>query len=179
MEHTSLEVWKSVEGYEEYEVSSFWNVMSLNYHMSWKSKLLKPGNSKWYKKVRLSKDKISKNFSIHRLVALAFLENPENKPQVNHINGIKSDNRIDNLEFATANENMQHASKTWLQKVGRWVENPLSKPLLQFSKAGEFIREFWGVSEVGRDLWINQGNISECCHWNRKSAGWFIWRLKQ
>lgn len=148
------EIWKDVIWYEgKYQVSNIWNVMSLNYNHTWKPKLLIPWtNSHWYKIVILSSNNLKKNFSVHRLVALAFIENTYNKETVNHINWIKSDNYLGNLEWATSSENNRHAFRTWLNKnhnfltnhPGKWkfwAESKSSKLILQFTKDLVFIKE--------------------------------------
>lgn len=117
------EVWKDIEGYEGlYQVSTCGNIKSLpkvrrngtgTYIQ--KERLLKPSNtSTGYKKVELCKDGKRKSFKVHRLVAIAFIPNPDNKPEVNHIDGNKINNNIDNLEWVTSSENSVHAYETGL-----------------------------------------------------------------
>jgi len=102
-----MEIWKDVLGYEGiYKVSSIGRIKSLKFG---KEKILKPVlNSKKYPMVNLLKDNPRKNFLIHRLLGVAFIPNPENKCDINHINGIKNDNRIENLEWCTRSENLYH-----------------------------------------------------------------------
>lgn len=103
----NLEQWKAVNGWEQYEVSNCGNVRNAK-----TGRILKPGTNKHgYLKVVFSKNGKTKDQAVHRLVAEAFIANPSNKQQVNHINGNKKDNRIENLEWATQGENNLHANR--------------------------------------------------------------------
>jgi hypothetical protein len=108
-----MEQWKDVKGYEGiYQVSNEGRVKSIGYS---KERILKPINLNGYLIVNLYKDKINKQYYIHRLVCLNFLDNPENKKEVNHINGLKTNNRLENLEWVTPKENTIHAVDTGLK----------------------------------------------------------------
>lgn len=119
-----MEIWKDIKGYEGYyQVSNLGRVKSLNTRLKYrygyrtrKGRILKPSIShKGYFKITLSKNNKSRNATIHRTVAQAFIPNPENKPCTNHKNGIKTDNRVENLEWCTISENTQHAYDTGLK----------------------------------------------------------------
>lgn len=102
------EIWKKIDGYENYFISSLGRIKSLKYGYE---KILKPNfdRHKRYLLIGLSKNNFVKMFLVHRLVANAFIENKENKKEVNHKNCITYDNRVENLEWVTKNENMKHA----------------------------------------------------------------------
>ena len=124
------EIWKPIENYEGlYEVSNLGRVRSIdriiimkhrngcNATHYYKGKILATRkNNSGYLKVDLIKDKKAKTFFVHRLVAIAFISNVENKPQVNHIDGNKENNTIENIEWCDAFENQQHALNIGLRK---------------------------------------------------------------
>lgn len=127
-----MELWKDLYGYEGiYQVSSLGNIKRLpliiksknNIHKYYKEMLLKPSKTKYgYLKVSLTKYK-KITYLLHRLVALTFIDNPENKPQVNHKDANKSNNNISNLEWVTSNENIQHAYRNGLIKPMKGILN--------------------------------------------------------
>lgn len=131
------EVWKHVNGFKGvYEVSNLGRVRSKDHVVKTRTngtriqygRVLKGSVSiKGYLRVALSSDCVKFNASVHRLVAISFIQNPENKPQVNHINGVKSDNRVDNLEWCTNSENQIHAVKNKLIKHNLGDKHHMSK----------------------------------------------------
>lgn len=120
---TINEIWKPIKGYEGlYEVSNFGRVKSLNYNRTGEEKILKFLENKKYLSVSLWKNKKYKQYKVHRLVAITFIPNPDNKPYVNHLDCDPSNNNVNNLEWCTQKENMQYAGK--LNRLGeKSVEN--------------------------------------------------------
>lgn len=163
-----IEIWRDIKDYEGlYQVSNFGRVKNVR-----TSKILKvKEHTRGYLKVCLCKDGKTKQFFVHRLVAQAFIPNPLNLPQVNHkIEGEegKKINTVENLEWCDAKYNMNYGTRN--EKV--------SKPVLQFSKNGCFVKEWSSVMEVQRQLGYGQGHISNCCNGKLKSAYGYIWRYK-
>lgn len=107
--------WKAIPDFFGYEASIYGKIRSLNYKRMGKVKELKPAlDKKGYLRTALVIDGKSKTIKVHRIIALTFIPNPENKPQVNHGDGVKTNNRVDNLFWATNAENVQHAYDTGL-----------------------------------------------------------------
>lgn len=133
------EIWKDIDGYEMYQVSNRGRIFSRYSDKVLKSNIRGDG----YAEVTLIDCKKRKNHNIHVLVAKYFIENPENKPYVNHLNGIKHDNDVSNLEWVTPQENTRHAFDTGLMKSGE--EHPFynkkhsdkSKDLMRKAKLGK------------------------------------------
>lgn len=170
----SNQIWKDVVGYEGlYLVSNDGKVRGTKM----KKKLRYTYSYNGYQNVKLYSDAKGKVFKVHRLVAQAFIENKENKPQVNHINGIKTDNRVKNLEWVTPTENLKHACANGLIDTSiAWHKQ--EKPVYQLSLKGEIIKKWVSLSEASRTLGLQISNISHCCAGKIKSTGGYKWSLE-
>lgn len=168
------EIWKSIKGYPNYMVSNMGNVKSLGRLVDRKSKgkrwqeekILKPKidnrEGKGYLFVCLYKNGVKKWYPIHRLVYEAFYGIIPQGMQVNHINEIKSDNRLENLNLMTPKENANWGTRN--ERVTEKTTNgKLSKPVVQMDKTNKIIAEFPSIMEVQRRLGISVSHISKCC----------------
>ena len=156
------EIWKDITGYEGlYQVSNTGKVKSLNYRRTGKEKIMKAyPNGKGYLKVFLCKNGKQKNCRINRLVALAFIPNPDNLPEVNHIDKDKTNNKVENLEWCTTQYN---------------VEYSLAKAVIAIDKITGLILEFPSIMEAERQTGIANQRICDCCKGKIKSAKGYYW----
>ena len=171
-----LEEWKTVvyngEVWEEYEVSNYGNVRSVKVdkHSKKHNKTIKPTTLKnGYLQVLMRKNGKRKQFLVHRVVAYTWIENDEplTKTQVNHKNEIKTDNRVENLEWLSPKDNthygtgMERKAKTQGKRV-KCVETGVI---------------YDSVADTSRKTGLSQGNICQCCNGKRKSCGGFTWEF--
>lgn len=170
-----MEQWKDIKGYEgRYQISSLGRVKSLpkkkgngEGYMT-DTKIMKPSvNHYGYCIVNLCEKCTCTFKQVHRLVAEAFIPNPNNKAQVNHINGNKSDNRVENLEWCTNGENQVHRHKVLKQKS-------YGKPIVCVENS----REYTSAFVAGKQENIDASTITACCRGRRKTAGGYHWKYK-
>ena len=186
------EEWKPVAGFEsEYLISSHCRVWSNH-----SQKILKNKHVKGYQYVSLCSCGFRQERRIHRMVAEAFIPNPYNKPTVNHINETKSDNRVENLEWATTREQNTHGTRTaramantnWAARTAKMnykaiaakhdyhkINQNQMKPVLQYDKHGIFVARHPGVAAAARAIGGNAGCICECLKGRRKTSAGFKW----
>ena len=152
------EIWKDIEGYEGlYQVSNLGRVQSLY----GKGRILKQSNSTVYPHVSLSKNGQSTTFSVHRLVGLAFVPNPENKPEINHKDGDKNNNVASNLEWITASENQKHSVSIGLKASGEQVKNHKlsAKDVYEIRSLYVPNKRGHGCRALGKKYGVNSGTI--------------------
>jgi hypothetical protein len=184
------EIWRDVIGYEGfYKVSNLGRIKSIDRiiphsHsgcMTFKERIIKPAKNKGgYLIVILNKRGKTIAKTLHRLIAISFINNDEKKPQINHLNGDKLDNCVNNLEWCTQSENQIHAFKLGLNKgshKGLFGEfHNRSKKVDQYDLNNNYIKTYFGISEAERMTRINLRCISNVCLGKQKTAGGFVWR---
>lgn len=158
-----------------------------SYPKNWSSalwKYLKQRISKWYSVVWLSPiwgKETRKFFKVHRLLALTFIPNPENKPEVNHKNGVKIYNRVWNLEWCTHSENHLHRFRVLWHKwhKGRCFPNRKMKQVMQFLPNWVLCETHRSARDASKKTWILREWISRCARWKYwcKTCWWFIWKF--
>ena len=174
-----MEIWKNVPGYIGlYKVSNHGRVKSVKKQLVLKTS----GSGNRYKTVALCNG-MRKTFRLHRLVAAAFIPNPDNKPCVDHIDGNKSNNKADNLRWVTTKENCNNPiTKSRLnKKIGEYMVGRLgglhqrAKQIAMYSICGDLIKTFLSVKDAQRETGLNDSNIVKCCKGIKKTCGGYIW----
>lgn len=186
------EEWKPIIDYEQlYEISNLGRLKSLSKKKRNKEIIVQPilNPKTKYLHCLLWKDGKRKGVYYHRLVATHFILNPLTLPEVNHKDGDKANNRVDNLEWCTEKQNKKHALETGLWKhtdahkkaMGDYNRRTKSKKVYQYDKDGKFLAEFSSTEEAANHIRASQSNVVNCCN-NRKyykSVKGFVFSYKQ
>ncbi len=185
-EEKQLEVWKPIPNYEEYEVSNLGRVKRLAYDkpvcgggaQHCNERILLPQRRRFnYQAVALSKNDKVKFFLVHRLVAIVFIPNPNNLPQVNHKDEDPSNNCVGNLEWCDQKYNSNYGTSK--ERISLKLKNGvLSKPVQQYTIEAQFIKEYPSANEASRELGLAVSGIVNCCNGSKKytTCGGFIWK---
>lgn len=166
------EIWKDIPDYEGlYQVSNLGRIKSLKFNHTNYEKILKNSTNQNYPTIILNHNYKPKTFLIHRLVAETFIPNLKKLPCVNHINGIKTDNRVENLEWCTYSENMKHCVETKLYK-------PTNKKVCQYNLNNVLIKTWDSIKQAAISVNGNSTGIVRCCknkYYNKTYKG-YIWK---
>ena len=183
----AIEIWKDIPNYEGYQVSNLGRVKSLKRFRkgkngslaSIKEKILKPKIShNGYYRVALFKNSKVRFYFVHRLVWLVFNGPIPENMQINHINEVKTDNKLENLNLMTAKENANWGSRNERSAKKR-INGKCSKAVLQYDLQDNLIKEYASTKQVYRELGFNQSSICGCCNGKYKQMYGFIWRYKK
>lgn len=165
--NNEIEIWKDIVGYEgKYQVSSLGRIKNFK-----KNTFLKPINhSGGYLNVDLYKNGTSLKKFIHRLVAEAFIPNPNNLPEVNHKDEYKKNNNVNNLEWCSPKYNSNYGTR-----ITRKAQST-KKKVLQFDLNGIFIKEWESAVDIQKETGFGKGSIGRCCRNQQYQAYGYIWR---
>ena len=164
------EIWKNIEGYEGYQISNLGRVKSLKFG---KERILKPNKDKdKYLIVCLCKQGIKKMCKVHRLVASAFIENPNNFCELNHRDECKANNCVSNLEWCDRKHNINYGTRNQRAAASR-INHPKRSKQVMCVETGII---YPSTIEAARQLGFSQGNISSCCNGRHKTCGGYTWQ---
>lgn len=165
---SEVEIWRDIDGFDGYQVSNLGNVRSLNYNGTGNVQLLKPslsGPNREYKSISMQvADKVIRR-NVHRLVARAFIPNPNDLSEINHIDEDGTNNKVNNLEWCDRIYNLNYGNRT--QKFS----DSKSIPILQLNLDGTLVKEWKSQTEAARVLGLDLGSLSHCLHGYRIKNG--------
>ena len=166
---SEVETFVKIEGFDNYEVSNLGKVRNIK-----SGRILKPSlNKNGYLRLWLCKNNKRKHLYLHRIIATAFIDNPDEKPCVNHIDENKLNNDLSNLEWCTVRENLIHGTRT------KRAAEKCFKKVIQLDLNDNVLNEFESIKQAGQETGALARDISDCCcNEKRKSAGGFKWRKK-
>lgn len=157
--------WRTVKEYDHYEVNRLGQIR----HKVRKRNLILRPNKSGYLYVNFNIKGHRQNFAVHRIVANAFIPNPNHKPEVNHIDFNKSNNCIENLEWVDSSENKKHTYANKKVNLGKKVE--------QWTKDGFYLRTFNTISEAAQFMNCGVAAISNCCNGISKTSMGYVWKF--
>lgn len=176
------EIWKPIRNTDEYLISNYGNIKRNGISLKLNAWSL-------YKTARIKMNGKYRTLYVHRLVAIHFMPNPKNKEIVNHKDGNKLNNRVDNLEWCTRQENERHAwkngykekiretSKVNIEIARKFINNKI--PVIQYDTNGNFIKEWDSASTVMKEIKIDSSGIIKCCKGKLKKVGGYKWKYKK
>ena len=165
---SEVETFVKIEGFEKYEVSNLGKVRNIK-----SGRIIKPFlNNSGYLLHCLCENNKKKNLLLHRIIATAFIDNPEEKPCVNHIDENKTNNDLSNLEWCTVRENIIHGTR-----IKRSSEKHFKK-VIQLDLNDNVLNEFESMKQAGQETGIDASSIGKCCNGKLKSAGGYKWMKK-
>lgn len=172
------EVWKPIPKMLGYEASNLGNVRNVNWRSPGRIRnLTKVHDRDGYYMVCLSPNGKQCNYRVHRLVAMAFIPNPEGKTQVNHINEVRDDNRVENLEWVDCPENNNYGFRN--KRISKTKTNSNCKRVLQYDLQGKLLCVYPSVHEVTRQTGYDTGFIARCCSEKTSSAYGYVWKYEE
>lgn len=182
---TNFEEWRDIEGFEGiYQVSNIGRVRSLDHvrvnkqgEFHFKGRILALSKNHGYPVISFTKNGKTKQYFIHRLVASAFIPNPQGENIVNHIDGNKDNNDVSNLEWCDQRENVNHAVRTGLLPIKYGKDNKTSRKIIQYTLNDEYVATWYGLGEVVRNVKVTRANVNACLIGKRNKAGGYKWKL--